>query len=348
MSIRDQYAKPKYGDGSFFKVFRQEDGDNIYRLLPPMKRLAAARIWKIYQGQHFGYRVPSKKDKGKTVLRTFMCIEKKNRNGLVTQECPECTLAAQQKALRLERFNGYVKDGRSEADIKALLENLDAWIKEHNVDRKWYVSVKNTKDEFGAFAFPHKANLNMEETFKDLREKHKIDPMDPDQGVWLNFRRSGTGPSALHPVSVITEQVDFNGRKLESPKLAPLSDTDLERGVAECPDLELETITILSFDQIKMLTETAGDPDAVEDIFRMSQRNEGSPAPVARTSTPKVETPIVAPVTPAVSLVAETPVSITAPVTSPVVAVKPVIPPAPTVDTAALSDDDFYKLYKQQ
>ena len=47
-------GKPKYGNGK--KIFKIKDGDNVYRILPPLGKLADAGKWSVYQKVEWGYK----------------------------------------------------------------------------------------------------------------------------------------------------------------------------------------------------------------------------------------------------------------------------------------------------
>ena len=53
-----------------------------------------------------------------------------------------------------------------------------------------------------------------------------------------------------------------------------------------CPDLSTY-LTVLSYDQIKLLTETGSDPEAVDRVFAIALPNEPVRAPVAPPAAPK-------------------------------------------------------------
>lgn len=356
MSIRSQFGKPKLTPSTGPTIFRlkgeKATSPEIYRLMPAMKSGATDGTWAVYQGQHFGYAVPDKKDPTKLSKRTFRCVRKKDRNGLVTQECPECQLIDQKKAERETASDKLKAKGKSEAEIKSLLQPLDEWLKEHNVDNKWYIGVKSYAGPAGALAIPHKMKLALEKEIKAIRDNEGIDPFDIDTGVWFEFKRTGFKAAEMNfVVTVVQEEEIVNGRRLKSTKLAPLSDADLEAALREVPDLKSECIRTITVDQIQELVDSGGDPEVADKIFAYT-RAESSPAPrtapveTAKAPVIEEEEELDLPSVPAPKT-ASARETLTAPTAK--VVEKKVSTPAPATKTVVeeMSDEEFLNTFNQ-
>jgi len=289
MSIRAQFGKPKYGQKTGHKTWRVEDDNkpNVYRILPPMKSHQEDGEWGIYLGQHFGYSGVDRTDSSKTKARPFACPKKENyHTKMVTVGCAECDKIDTQKALLESRKAALEAEGRSEEEIDQILAPLKSWCKNHNQDRKWYVNAMNAKGEFGVLAFPHKAMQKLRGVIERLQKEAGLEPIgDLDKGVWFDFRRTGKGRNTDYDVLVVEETVLVDGRKLKDVKLAPLSDEQLEAAQKECPDLTIQALMrVVTPEQVKMLVASSGDPEEVDTIFGLAQKNESSASPAKKPS----------------------------------------------------------------
>ncbi len=290
MSSIPGLGKAKYGNGgTFAKNFRlqtpknkDETTNNIYRIFPPIKSQAETGKWAMYWGIHFGYRGKDRQDPSKTKIRTFKCVEDKDfRTQMIRKECAECNLIAANKRLKEERTAQMKASGQTKEDIDTLLGPLDTWLRDHNVDRKWYINVVNDQGEFGTLAISHKAKKQLDAKLGELTQMG-IDGIDPEQGVWFNFKRTGKGIEVQDTVEVV---MDRQGLQM-TLKLAPLSEEQCRQGLAMLPDL-LDVVTVISSEQIGMLVTGSGDPDEVDAVFNQSATRESSPA--IRTSSVGVQ-----------------------------------------------------------
>jgi hypothetical protein len=310
MSLRSQFGKPKTSGNTGPKIFRlkgeKATAPEIYRLIPPIKSCAESGKWAVYHAQHFGYQVPDRNDASKLQIRTFACIQKKDRSGLITVECPECNLIAEKKA-QLEATTADLKRaGHSDAEIASITEPLKDWLKNHNVDGKWYIGVKGLSGEYGALAIPHKMKMALDAEIKRLKDKEDIDAFDLDTGVWFHFKRSGLRVSDMNfTVETVMEDEVINGRKVKSIKPAPLSDDELGQILESVPDLNAEIVRAIGLEKITALVESGGDPEEVSRILADGAAPAApapkpiapkpivaAPAPVAKPTPKPVEAPV--------------------------------------------------------
>jgi hypothetical protein len=321
MSNIPGFGKPKYGNnsssGNFPKTFRLKEGTTtVVRILPPMKSLAESGEWAKYIGTHFGYKGVNPKDPSKPVYRTFRCIQERDlRTKMITQDCPECDLIAQREE-ELEAIEARAKaEGHSSDEIEELVKPHKDWLREHNLDRKWYLNVRTQEGEHGTLLLSHKTKKLLDQKILSLQTDDGIDALDLDQGVWFVFKRSGRGVETQDTVDVEYESVRdaSTGRVSRTVKLAPLSPAEAERALKECPDLA-KAVREISYEQIKLLTLSSGDPEDVDAIFAMGQKRESSAGRSSSTSTLK-PAPAAQPVTTTAHKVAATP-QVTASATS--------------------------------
>jgi hypothetical protein len=351
MSVRDQFGKARMGgEKSSNKLFSLKgDAGEIYRLFPSMKSCAQDGQWAVYHAVHWGYAVPNPKNPEQTFKKPFKCIQRKNRDGLVVEECPQCKLIESKKA-EFEKVKGnLLAKGRSEEQIKQLMGPANQWLKTYNVDGKWYMAVKSVGGEYGVLKIPHKMKLALEKEIEAIKRKHKIDPFDIDTGCWIEFVRTGDTASQMNfSAAIVQEDIEINGRTFQSPKSAPLSDDDLDRAIREIPDLRTGVVTSLSKDQIQALVETGGEPELVAKVLNASTRTEevsASPRTQAAAASMQDDeeeirklmgntAPVAAP-----KAAAPAPVAAAAPKSAPVA-------PSPVVSDDEMSDDEFLKMYE--
>lgn len=300
------------------KRFKIVDGDNVYRILPPMGSLADQGRWSQYWSVVWGYTNPEGKsvpfsDCRKTNYRTRM-VEVESAAYLKTEK-----IKAQYEALKLA-----VKSG--EAVDEKTLERMEKLAEKFNIDNKHYVNAVNLQGEIGLLKIGAKAKQLLEEEIKKLTAKG-IDPLSVDNGRYFNIFRSGRGFNTVYQVTAYKEQRQMaDGEIAEFAKTHKMDDAFISRLGAEAHDLG----TLYSRptpDQVSEIVNGA-NPDVVLGINR-----NGSAAPAAAAAVVVEENDeeevYVAPA-PKVEVKAE--------VKAPAPKVE-----APAAQTAALSDEDFLK-----
>lgn len=361
MSNSIAIGTPQYG-GKKKQNFRLVDGDNIYRILPPLGELAATGTWAIYESVHWGY-------KGSKGFRPFKDIQKKNRKTkMVLQACPECDKIAEKAAALEDTKRRLQAEGKSEEAIKEFVKPLTDWLYSHNLDKKWNVNALTPDGKIGKLAIPHKMFTQLQVVIEKL-VKEGMNPVGVENGVWFNFVRTGSGRQTTHNVLVVETVENVNGRPMRSYKPAPLTDEVIARLPNEAFDLK-NTVATLSYDEILAIVSSGGDPDVVDSVFSngevksnttnaatASQLPDEDDEPEdtvvnAVTSTPapkeipkpEVKTSSVeAELAAAKAQMAELMKQLAASQSKPVVApqVTPTPAPTPSVNPSSLSDEDF-------
>jgi hypothetical protein len=176
---------------------------------------------------------------------------------------------------REEEYEKAVKAGtKTEAQVESLLGPIKGWLKDHNLDKKYVILACNEKGEWGLLYLPYKAKSGLDNLIKEIQKNEGFDPIDPDNGCWIDFQRTGEGFKTEYKVVAVQEAEIINGRKLYSTKMHQLTDADYDNILANCPDLT----TIgrkLTVEQVEELVESGGDPEVVSQVFG---RGEASPA----------------------------------------------------------------------
>lgn len=317
------FAKPNYtSETTFAKRIKLQDGDNIFRIIPPIKSCEGAGKWWAYGQQHFGYSKPNPKPGGNDIPAPWACSESKDRRtGMIVNECPECRLIRSQKELLADREAQAKVNKLSEADTEALVAPIKAWLSSHNLDKKYYVNVKTSAGEFGMLPLPYSAWNDLKARIEEARIEG-LDPIEADSGLWFCVKRTGKGFGTEYTAHFVTDVITLDGGiKATVKRKAPLSEQDYEKALKECGDLEYDCVTRITPEQQVALVNCGGAPEDVARILGVGTRRERSPSASKPVAPPPAAPAPVAPVAPA------PPVAPAKPVPAPVAA-----PAAPEVD----------------
>lgn len=327
---------PQYGSKRK-NNWRITDGDNIYRILPPLGKLAASGGWAVFEALHWGYR-------GSKGMRPFKCIfKKKFKSDMVLVQCPECSKIAEYKKLEEDAIEAKAGEGLTKEQIKEAVKPLSDWLFSHNLDKKWYVNAMKEDGSIGRLAMPHKMYQALQERIQKVINEDGIDPIAVDGGVYFVMTRTGKGVQTAFSVDVQYTQELVNGRKVKAVKPAPLTEEMLAKVAADAYDLS-DSFRSLKYEEIKRLVDSGGDPDEVDHVFSSpdaGDESEPEPETGAVASTPKMNA--LAKPKPVEQLTenADIEAQVRAEIAARV-ATKPKIPPE---KSEPQSDDDFIKQY---
>ena len=84
------YSGNKYEKWALKNTKEGEIDRIIFRSLPPMKNLAKSGAISKYWKTHFGWKGRNQQDPTKLDFRMFLCVEDKDRNGMVISTCAAC------------------------------------------------------------------------------------------------------------------------------------------------------------------------------------------------------------------------------------------------------------------
>lgn len=288
------FAKPKYGKeqnaaSSYKKPTKPKEGNNIVRIIPPIKKQADRGRWSVYHKVHWGYSVVDDKDPSKLRPRPFACTEIRTKEGLVKRECAECKLIATQEATLEIRKKELTVQGVPEEQQETLLGPLNEWLSGnggHKLDNKHYLWVLDANNEIQLLQLSHRTKTSLDVAIEDLR-KEGVDPIDAEGGVLFNIIRVGNG-YAPDTVKVVEENVNVGGRMLKAVKPAPLSVEVYNKVMAECLDLS-EVVRNVTPAQIQAIVDAGGAPEVVKAVLEKAEvapeaSSEASPAPKATVS----------------------------------------------------------------
>ena len=253
---------PTYGTKKKLN-FKLADGENIYRILPPLFSLAAEGVWAVYQSVHWG-------SKGVKGAKSFQCIQKTDyKTKMVKVQCPECDQIAQKLQSKNNAKEKFKAEGKTELEITDLVKPHTDWLYAHNLNKKWFVNAMTQDGKIGRLAIPHKMYVQLQLAISALVEKG-LDPIGVSGGVWFNLVRTGLGNQTTHSVGVVEESMDVmvEGKKIRvsTKKPAPLTEEVLSRLQAEASDLK-EIARKLSYEDISRITNSGYDPEVVDQVF---------------------------------------------------------------------------------
>lgn len=282
--MEDGFGKPKHGGGDkqfekYFKLTKPLPGESTIlelRILPPMKQCAETGDWAKYHRIHYGFSGRSTKAEGKLRLRPFHCIEDKNRKtGIVKQKCPACEMIYKRETQMKQAEAQALKDGKDKEEIKILLAPFQKFLSDFNVDSKWHLNAINTNGEAGKLKISHRLKLKLDVLIRETIEKEGFDPIDLNDGVFLKFKRVGSGRETQDDVNISTIlEKTSDGKRFEEFKKAPISAEQGKSVLRICSDLRDCNIPRLTEDQIARLVQSGNDPDVVDRVFGASVRRE--------------------------------------------------------------------------
>jgi hypothetical protein len=240
--------------------FNIKEGDNVYRLLPPVGDLAESGTWWVKSVVHWGYRNSQEKS------RTFKCLGK---------GCPECAfikntqeaLTAAEKAL----------PPKPTENDKAKVKFLTGVLKEHNLQITYCVNALSQENKIGLLSLKTTMWKTFGSIFENKWKPKKIHPASVDRGVWVNFSKQGSGPTAILGVTDVKKTVMVDGEAAEVTDIHVLNQDTLNRMELEAFDLNKVSFT-LTTEQVQRLVDSmvdyACDPGIVDEVFgRRTQEN---------------------------------------------------------------------------
>jgi hypothetical protein len=212
-------GKAKYS-GEKKEIFKIKDGDNVYRILPPMGKLAEKGVFSRYFRVVWGY----KDSKGQN--RPFISPRVQNFNTrMVEVDCAAFNRAEKLKAefkivnealkaLKLQA-QALVKAGQPLTDeLKKGLANAEEAKKEafkltqaFNVESKYHLNAIAQDGKIGLLKLAGRGFKPLKKIFKDL-EADSIDATGVENGRFMVINRQGTGLDTDYAVTELKVKVN--------------------------------------------------------------------------------------------------------------------------------------------
>lgn len=207
-------GKAKYS-GEKKEIFKIKDGDNIYRVLPPMGKLADAGVWSRYYRVVWGY----KDTKGRN--RPFISPRVQNfKTKMVEVDCAAYNRVERLKAELTERM-GQAKEFAQKGtplpqELKKRLEELKELVGKKgrfNIDSKHHLNALSQDNKIGLLKLASRGMQALKAEYKKM-EAAGIDATGVQGGRFMVIHRAGTGLDTVYSVRELKEQVNVEGHGL--------------------------------------------------------------------------------------------------------------------------------------
>lgn len=294
MSNRSAFGTPGFeGKRTYIKDQKLKSPDErkgesvthlVGRIVPPMKSLQKDPDgWAQFTKYHYGHKGAGRKP-GSTFSRTFACPEQMDfKTKEILVECPKCSEVRIHKAEE-ERLEGQVKAAGGKGKNPQFDQQLQAekdWLFNNSLSMGYKMYIVTPSEEIIRLQISGKAKKALTAFLKDQKDSKGVNALDIDNGVYIDFMRTGFGRDTQDTFAVATKTIEVAGvGKVPVPMPAPLSDELLDRLVDQCTDLT-KTETVLSIEQIQMLVDSDGSPEETDRIFALGTGNivlAGGPA----------------------------------------------------------------------
>jgi hypothetical protein len=221
-------GKAQYGSRNVQrKYFKLKDGEQAFRILPPLGELADAGRWSVFHSVHYGYKTSDGKQK------PFISPEVKNRqSGMID--------VADAAKDRITTLKAKLEEAHKKGDEQSLkkLNDLVGPTGMYNLDNNHYMNVIDAQGNIGILKLRHKAKLALEAQIKSLSNDN-IDPLSPENGRFFVFTRTGMGRDTTFSVRVLKEKLTVQGvGVVERDVVHALDDETIKRLEAEAGELD--------------------------------------------------------------------------------------------------------------
>jgi len=192
-------GKARYGMSVQRKYFKLKEGEQAYRILPPIGNLADEGRWSVYHSVHYGYKTSDGKAK------PFLSPEVKNRKTKMV----EVADAAKQ---RIETLKADLEKAQKSGN-KAVADKLEILVGQkgmYNLDNNHYMNVVDAQGNIGILKLRYKAKLALDMQIKSLNSDG-VDPLSVENGRFFVFTRSGMGRDTTFAVKVLKEKITVPG-----------------------------------------------------------------------------------------------------------------------------------------
>ncbi len=226
-----ELGKAKYGTGKH--AFKIKDGDNIFRILPPMGKLAKKGFWNQYYRVEWGF----KNSAGKN--RPFQDVRVVNFQSKMVEV--ESAAHLQREALKAQKtaLVQQLRANPTDAALKQQVAETTEAIKRFNLDAKYYLNAIDLDGKIGLLKIGSRAFKALKVEIEKLR-KTGVDPLSIDNGRFFNFNRSnatGNFQDTAYQVTPYKENVVVNGETYQKDKVHVLDQSIIDRLADEAFEL---------------------------------------------------------------------------------------------------------------
>jgi hypothetical protein len=218
-----ELGKAKYGSGK--KVFKIQDGDNVFRILPPMGKLAKKGFWNQYYRVEWGYKNTAGKN------RPFQDVRVQNFQTKMVEV--ESAAHLRREALKESKAALVLELRKNPTDtaLKTKMGELNDLIRLYNLDAKYYMNAIDLNGQIGLLKIGSRAFKALKVEIDKLRTTG-VDPLSVENGRFFNFNRSnatGNFQDTAYQVTPYKESVVVNGETYAKDKVHKIDQTIIDR-----------------------------------------------------------------------------------------------------------------------
>lgn len=260
-------GKANYGQRTQKNYFKIKEGDNPYRILPPMFGYAQEGIWNKYYAIEYGY----KNTAGK--MCPFVDVRVTNRKTkMVEVESPAYLFRMELK----ENLDKAIENLKAGKGSKEEVQEAKDLTERFNMDAKYYVNAIDLQGNIGLLKFGSKAMQSLREEMKRL-EVSGIDPLSVENGRFFNFKRSGKGRETAYSVVEYKQrkviQIEGVSTEVDVPFVHVLTDDIINRLEREAFDLS-KLFKYVTVDQVQDIVDNG--PIACDRVFSAAPQASAS------------------------------------------------------------------------
>lgn len=260
-----EIGKPYSGNRK--KDFKIEDGDNVYRILPPMGSLAKRGLWSVYYEVQWGFRGTNGKN------RPFQDCRVVNRKTKMVEVESSAYLYRQFLIKQKDKIKELVSQGKaSKEQLKDALEMM----KKYNLEARHYLNVVNLKGEIGRLKINNKFKKALDAEISKYKNKYNEHPLvlgDGMTGVYFNFNRyndTGRIQDYVFSVSLYRDAGDSETGKTHTMDKAFINRLDSEASdlstLFPCPTAE----------EVKRMVSNKDNPAAIDEVMDKYYKNSSN------------------------------------------------------------------------
>lgn len=196
-------------NGSNKEIFKIKDGDNIFRILPPMGNLADVGHYSKYYRVCWGYKGTDGKNK------PFVSPYQKNYN----TQMVEVDCAAVRRNEKLKADKQVLVDKKKELiaagqevpqQLLDLITEANKAVMAFNIEAKHHLNAYSKDGKIGLLKIGARAFKALKAQFQAL-ESQGIDALGVENGRFMNLHRTGKGLDTAYAVSELKQQKEVEG-----------------------------------------------------------------------------------------------------------------------------------------
>lgn len=310
--------------------FKLKEGDNVFRILPPMFSCAEKGVWNRFYSVVYGYQ------NSKNKLRPFADCRVTNwQTKMVEVESPAYLRTKQIEAHQAQIVEAF-KAGQATQDQ---VKEIAAVKKRYNIDSKYFMNAMDLQGNIGILKVPSKLMNQIKAEIKKLTDMG-IDPRSVENGRFFVISRVGMDKTTTYSIKVYQEnqtvQTNEGPRIFPVEKVSVLTEGILNRLDTEATDLN-KLYVKLTPEQIQDIVNRGAPavdqyfPDNGDEASEPSDEDCEAQAAMPMPATPAVtsgyaQTPAPAGYVPPQATVTATPAPTPAPVAQPAFVLPPMAP----------------------